>query len=165
MFKNSKGVWHFLLCHIFLSILHHYTFALCYRKEYRLKAHLALSYHHTTEGRETDQHSTTLLEDLTHSQHQLPPGLNFLPVQMKRPMMIGGTPMMRGGTLTMTQQINKAQDTIHLNQRDMIPSNRWQRSKRYLHYNYIRGVRAVMGNMKYSLPNFFFKARFLSTFQ
>ena len=128
-----------------MSILQHYIFT--YRKEYRLKAHLALSYHHTTEGRETDQHSTTPLEDPTHSQHQLPPGLNFLPVQMKRPMMIGGTPMMRGGTLTMTQQINKAQGTIHLNQRDMILSNRWQRSKRYLHYNYIRGVRAVMGNL------------------
>ena len=54
--------------------------------------------------------------------------------------------MMRGGILTMTQQINKAQDTIHLNQRDTILSNRWQRSKRYLDYNYIRGVRAVMGN-------------------
>ena len=53
--------------------------------------------------------------------------------------------MMRGGILTMTQQINKAQDTIHLNQRDTILSNRWQRSKRYLVYNYIRGVRAVMG--------------------
>ena len=121
--------------------------SLCYRKEYRLKARLALSYHHTTEERETDQHSTTLLEDLTHSQHQLPPGLNFLPVQMKKPMMIGGTPMMIGGTLPMTQQINKAQGTIHLNQRDMILSNRWQRSKRYLVYNYIRGVRAVMGNL------------------
>ena len=144
MFKNRKNVWHFLLSYFSVNITILY-FCLCYRKEYRLKAHLALSYHHTTEGRETDQRSTTLLEDLTHSQHQLPPGLNFLPVQMKRPMMIGGTPMMRGGTLTMTQQINKAQDTIHLNQRDMIPSNRWQRSKRYLHYNYIRGVRAVMG--------------------
>ena len=102
-----------------------------------------------TTGIETDQPLITHLEDLTHSQHQLPHGLNFLPVQMKRPMMIGGTPTMRGGTLTMTQQINKAQDTIHLNQRDMIPSNRWQRSKRYLDYNYIRGVRAVMGNIKY----------------
>ena len=73
--------------------------------------------------------------------------------------------MMRGGTLTMTQQINKAQGTIHFNQRDMILSNRWQRSKRYLDYNYIRGVRAVMGNMKYFLFDFFFKALFLSTFQ